>query len=176
MRGACPYVLAAYDARGRFLLAVRQSAPSGTSHRGFVPRPGLRLLVTGSIHLHGQNSLCRFAAEAKIQDRSRDKTGPNTAPAFLRAPRHSRGGGNPEKNKARRLTSPLPRWERARVRVTPRTPAVIPAEAGIQRKTKHTIYPFREAKGARKHAVFPAGPAPYPDTGAGTQRKTKHAD
>ena len=29
--------------------AVRQSAPSGTSHRG-VPRPGLRLLVTGSIH------------------------------------------------------------------------------------------------------------------------------
>ena len=43
------YVLAAYDARGRFLSAVRQSAPSGTSHRG-VPRPGLRLLVTGSIH------------------------------------------------------------------------------------------------------------------------------
>ena len=42
------YVLAAYYARGRFLSAVRQSAPSGTSHRG-VPRPGLRLLVTGSI-------------------------------------------------------------------------------------------------------------------------------
>ena len=76
---------------------------------------------------HGQNSLCRFAAEAKIQDRSRDKTGPNTAPAFPRVynnipstprwerarvtagvtpqipPRHSRGGGNPEKNKARHL-------------------------------------------------------------------------
>ena len=33
---------------------------------------------------HGQNSLCRSAAEAKIQDRSRAKTGPNTAPAFLR--------------------------------------------------------------------------------------------
>ena len=28
------YVLAAYYARGRFLSAVRQSAPSGTSHRG----------------------------------------------------------------------------------------------------------------------------------------------
>ena len=24
--------------------------------------------------------------------------------------------------------------------------------------------------------VIPAGPAPYPDTGAGTQRKTKHAE
>ena len=43
------YVLAAYYARGRFLSAVRQSAPSGTSHRGF-ETPGLRLLVTGSIH------------------------------------------------------------------------------------------------------------------------------
>ena len=33
---------------------------------------------------HGQNSLCRSAAEAKIQDRSRAKTGPNTAPGFHR--------------------------------------------------------------------------------------------
>ena len=93
--------------------------------------------------LHGQNSLCRHAAGAKTQDRSRKKTGLNTAPGFLRVkypfreakgarkrsdrggcpralPRLSRAGGNPEKNKAHRLTSPLPRWERARVRVTPR--------------------------------------------------------
>ncbi len=34
--------------------------------------------------IHGQISLCRFAAEAQIQDRSRSKTGPNTAPGFLR--------------------------------------------------------------------------------------------
>ena len=76
--------------------------------------------------IHGQISLCRFAAEAQIQDRSRSKTGPNTAPAFLRVkrpfreakgarkrsdrggcprtlPRHSRAGGNQEKNKARHL-------------------------------------------------------------------------
>ena len=33
---------------------------------------------------HGQNRLCRFAAEAKIQDRSRKSTGLNTAPGFLR--------------------------------------------------------------------------------------------
>ena len=58
--------------------------------------------------LNGQISLCCSAAEAQIQDRSRAKTGPNTAPAFSRAPRRSRGGGNPEKNKARRLTSPSP--------------------------------------------------------------------
>ena len=88
--------------------------------------------------LHGQNSLCRHAAGAKTQDRSRKKTGLNTAPGFLRVKypfreakgprkrsdrglqRLSRAGGNPEKNKAHRLTSPLPRWERARVRVTPR--------------------------------------------------------
>ena len=78
--------------------------------------------------LHGQNNLCRHAAEAKTQDRSRKKTGLNTAPGFSRVK-----------------------------------------------------YPFREAKGARKRSdrggcpahshVFPAGPAPYPDTGAGTQRK-----
>ena len=59
--------------------------------------------------LHGQIRLCRYAAEAQIQDRSRSKTGPNTAPGFLRVSRHSRkarhsrGGGNPAKNKARHL-------------------------------------------------------------------------
>ena len=34
--------------------------------------------------LHGQIRLCRSAAEAQIQDRSRSKTGPNTAPGFPR--------------------------------------------------------------------------------------------
>ena len=34
--------------------------------------------------LHGQIRLCCSAAEAQIQDRSRAKTGPNTAPGFLR--------------------------------------------------------------------------------------------
>ena len=89
------------------------------------PRPGLRLLVTGSIHYTIKIRLCRSAAEAQIQDRSRAKTGPNTAPGFSRVsrrlsralPRHSRGGGNPEKNKARHLPSrhsraacPVPRY------------------------------------------------------------------
>ena len=34
--------------------------------------------------IHDQDRLRRFTAEAQIQDRSRDKTGPNTAPGFLR--------------------------------------------------------------------------------------------
>ena len=49
--------------------------------------------------LHDQDCLRRFTAEAQIQDRSRSKTGPNTAPGFLRVSRRSRGGGNPEKTK-----------------------------------------------------------------------------
>ena len=59
--------------------------------------------------LHDQDCLRRFTAEAQIQDRSRAKTGPNTAPGFSRVSRHSRkarhsrGGGNPAKNKARHL-------------------------------------------------------------------------
>ena len=77
------YVLAAYYARGRFLSAVRQSAPSGTSHRGF-ETPGLRLLVTGSIHYTVKTASAASAAEAQIQDRSRKSTGLNTAPGFLR--------------------------------------------------------------------------------------------
>ena len=67
--------------------------------------------------LHGQIRLCRSAAEAQIQDRSRKSTGLNTAPGFLRVPRRSRAGGNPEKNKARHLPSrhsraacPVPRY------------------------------------------------------------------
>ena len=65
--------------------------------------------------LHGQIRLCRSAAEAQIQDRSRAKTGPNTAPGFLRV-----------YNSIKHTNSPLPRWERARVRVTPQTPPSFP--------------------------------------------------
>ena len=49
-------------------------------------RSTLRSETVGSslYPLHGQNRLCCFAAEPKIQDRSRSKTGPNTAPGFTR--------------------------------------------------------------------------------------------
>ena len=61
------------------------------------------------------------------------------------------------------------------MRVTPRTPAVIPAQAGTQRKTKHAIYPFREGGEPRekqstptyhKHPTTP----PVIPAQAGTQR------
>ena len=113
--------------------------------------------------LHGQNSLCRHAAEAKTQDRSRKKTGLNTAPGFLRVKcpfreakgarkrsdrglhRHSRAGGNPEKNKAHRLTSPLPRWERPRA-----YPGLEPGVRVTPREMPPTSFP-------RNHPSFPRG-------------------
>ena len=74
--------------------------------------------------LHGQIRLCRYAAEAQIQDRSRKSTGLNTAPGFLRVSRrlsrkarHSRAGGNPEKNKARRFTAPRRGFKPAKITI-----------------------------------------------------------
>ena len=108
-------VLATCNARGRFLSAVRQSAPSGTSRRGF-ETPGLRLLVTGSIHY-----TVKFASAAPRRRRKskivhaqeyRVKYRPGLLIASSRRShaqaRHSRGGGNPEKNKARRHPLSLP--------------------------------------------------------------------
>ena len=49
-----------------------------------IRNPRLETVGNRLYPLHGQISLCRSAAEAQIQDRSRAKTGPNTAPGFLR--------------------------------------------------------------------------------------------
>ena len=67
-----------------------------------IRNPRLETVGNRLYPIHGQIRLCCSAAEAQIQDRSRKSTGLNTAPGFLRVPRHSRA---------------LPRWERARVRV-----------------------------------------------------------
>ena len=86
--------------------------------------------------LNGQISLCCSAAEAQIQDRSRAKPGPNTAPGFSRVPRrsrkarHSRAGGNPEKNKARHL--PLPRRREPREKQS--TPIPPPSRSPRERR------------------------------------------
>ena len=65
--------------------------------------------------IHGQIRLCRYAAEAQIQDRSRAKTGPNTAPGFLRVfpsfprtPPSFPRRREPRKNKARHHPLSLP--------------------------------------------------------------------
>ena len=122
---------------------IRDQSPGRTASR--FETVGNRLYP-----LHDQDRLRRFTAEASFTDRSRAKTGPNTAPGFLRVSqsfprrreprekqstpftpfakpkrpttgrgspndrkqtagdaralqRHSRAGGNPEKNKARRF-------------------------------------------------------------------------
>ena len=49
-----------------------------------IRNPRLETVGNRLYPLHGQISLCRSAAEAQVQDRSRSKTGPNTAPGFLR--------------------------------------------------------------------------------------------
>ena len=71
-----------------------------------IRNPRLETVGNRLYPLHDQDCLRRFTAEAQIQDRSRAKTGPNTAPGFLRV-------------SISIPSSPLPRWERARVRVTP---------------------------------------------------------
>ena len=82
-----------------------------------IRNPRLETVGNRLYPLHDQDRLRRFTAEAQIQDRSRKSTGLNTAPGFLRVPRRSRAGGNPEKNKARHLPSrhsraacPVPRY------------------------------------------------------------------
>ena len=92
--------------------------------------------------LHDQDCLRRFTAEAQIhRSFTRKSTGLNTAPGFLRVSRRSRGGGNPEKNKARHL--PPSQSVRGRERSERGMP---PRTRGTQRKTKHADTPLRAAQ------------------------------
>ena len=182
------YVLAAYYARGRFLSAVRQSAPSGTSRRGF-ETPGLRLLVTGSIHytIKIASAVSRRRRKSKIVHAQRpDQIPPRafyasnapfapkrpttgrgsvaTAGDARALPRHPRAGGNPEKNKARHL--PLSRRREPRAKQS--TPPI-----------PHTHPPLSRSEGGpsdRYKRSDRGGCAPVIPAQAGTQRKTKHAD
>ena len=111
-------------------------------------------------------SLHRNSVEAQIQDRSRQKTGLNTAPGFSRVytsfprtreprkkqstplpppfalrrgTRAQRAGGCPKFTAvtSQPTTCPHPRHSR----VLPRHYPVIPADAGTQRKTRQAVYP-----------------------------------
>ena len=107
-----------------------------------IRNPRLETVGNRLYPLHDQDCLRRFTAEAQIQDRSRAKTGPNTAPGFLRVCssfprrreprvqpvgavreppliRHPRAGGNPEKNKARHLPLSRRREPRAKQSTPP---------------------------------------------------------
>ena len=108
-------------------------------------------------------SLRRISAEAQIQDRSRQKTGLNTVPGFSRVypsfprTREPRGKqstphqpplrgakGTRAQHAGDARKPPPPSFPRARHSREPirhsRTP-VIPADAGTQKKTKHTASP-----------------------------------
>ena len=107
-------------------------------------------------------SLRRNSAEAQIQDRSRQKTGLNTAPAFSRVypsfPRTTPSFPRTRepRKKTKHTASPpslceggRERSEQGDARNSPQLPLnqqrvptpVIPADAGTQRKTRQAVYP-----------------------------------
>ena len=84
--------------------------------------------------LHDQDCLRRFTAEAQIQDRSRAKTGLNTAPGFLRVKCPFREAKGARKRSDRGgCPRTLPRHSRK---------ARHSRAGGTQRKTKHAANPF----------------------------------
>ena len=80
---------------------IRDQSPGRTASR--FETVGNRLYP-----IHGQIRLCCSAAEAQIQDRSRAKTGPNTAPGFLRVSQSFPRRREPRENKAPHPTPVIP--------------------------------------------------------------------
>ena len=119
-----------------------------------IRNPRLETVGNRLYPLHDQDCLRRFTAEAQIQDRSRTKTGPNTAPAFSRVfpsfPRPVIPAEAGTQKKQSTPSSPLPRWERARVRVKPQARSVVPARREPRRKTKHRHSPTPIPSPARR--------------------------
>ena len=124
---------------------------------GIRNRPGLRLLVTGSIHytIKIASAVSRRRRKSKIVHAQRpDQIPPRAFHASLSL---SRAGGNPAKNKAHHLPlsrSPNDRRRGAEAQTTANRPRgmpahsnVIPAQAGTQRKTKHADSPRRAVQG-----------------------------
>ena len=148
-----------------------------------IRNPRLETVGNRLYPLHDQDCLRRFTAEAQIQDRSRAKTGPNTAPGFLRVCssfprrreprvqpvgavreppliRHPRAGGNPEKNKARHL--PLSRRREPRAKQS--TPPI-----------PHTHPPLSRSEGgpSDRYKRSDRGGCPRRSRGGGNPEKNK---
>ena len=104
-----------------------------------IRNPRLETVGNRLYPLHGQISLCRHPAEAQIQDRSRSKTGPNTAPGFSRVSISIPSSPLPP-------TTPIPspaRRERARVRVTPQGPSFPRRREPRENKARRPAPPAR---------------------------------
>ena len=119
-----------------------------------IRNPRLETVGNRLYPLHDQIRLRCFAAEASFTDRSRTKTGLNTAPGFLRV-------CNPIPSSPVPPTTPIPspaRRERARVRVTPLMPPPFPrTPTSFPRGTPH----FRGLRRWRACATPPrASPVP----------------
>ena len=120
-------------------------------------RPSHRSETVGNrlYPIHGQDCLRRSTAEAQIQDRSRDKTGPNTAPGFLRAKCPFREAQTPDDGARKRS-------DRGGC---PRTPPSSPRRREPREKQSTPFTPFAKAgtQGKTKHAANPTHtPAPFP--------------
>ena len=150
-----------HDACGRFWPVFRHPLSFGTRSWRYPFREVKRQYWTVGnrpIRKNDLRSLRRNSAEAQIQDRSRQKTGLNTAPGFSRVypsfprTREPRGKqstphqpplrgakGTRAQHAGDARNSPPPSFPRA----TPSFPQapVIPADAGTQKKTKHTASP-----------------------------------
>ena len=111
------------------------------------------------VYYYGQPNLCRPAAEAQIQDRSRKKTWLNTAQAFSRVSDNisspSKGQGQGERRR-----SPLPRWERARVRVKEARSAATVGDARGTRRSCGGGNP--EKNKARRSPISSIHPCEFP--------------
>ena len=95
-----------------------------------IRNPRLETVGNRLYPLHDQDCLRRFTAEAQIQDRSRDKTGPNTAPGFLRVyniPSPSMGEGQGEGDTADPPSSFPRRREPREKQSTPPIHSIIPS-------------------------------------------------
>ena len=137
------------DGLSRRVRKILAGVPASVSIRDHILAPSFSRSVrqywtvgNRPIRNNDLRSLHRNSVEAQIQDRSRNKTGLNTAPGFLRVynkPPLRGAKGTRAQHAGDARNSPPPSFPRA----TPSFPQapVIPADAGTQKKTKHTAYP-----------------------------------
>ena len=173
-------MLVLHNACGRFWPVIRHPLSFGTRSWRYHSREAKRQYWTVGnrpIRKNDLLSLRRISAEAQIQDRSRQKTGLNTAPGFSRVSnkpplRGAKGTRAQHAGDAR--NSPPPSFPRT----TPSFPRAIRHSRGRGNpvKTKHAAKPpLRGAKGTRaQHAGDARKPPTPPPSQLRTPRQRIH--